>query len=759
MANERSVPRTPSAASMQRYVKQSLRSDAAAGLTVAVMGVPQAMAYALIAGLPPVYGLYTAMVTCTVAALSGSSNHLITGPTNALSLVILSLTVHLPAKYDVELLETILLLTLMVGLIQLGFGLLRFGGIIRYVSNSVVVGFTAGAGLLIAAGQLRNLLGVEIRGGRFFEVLWQTLQNIHLTNPFALLVGVLTALCLLLLPRVNRLIPASLVGVAAGGILVYAAGWYRPEMGAWRVQIIRDIEPIRAGLDLFHVPELLTAPNWQLAGDLLPGAMALALLGLIEAAAIGRAIAAHSGQRLDFNREFVGQGIGNLTGSFFSCFAGSGSFARTAVCHQAGGKTRGAALFSALWTALTVLLLAPVANFIPQASLAGLLMVVAYKMIDRHRMMLAWQSGWRSQLVLFGTFGSTLILPLEYAIFVGILLSIIILLQVTARTDLTQLVPRPDGAFDEVPFQRAAPSPVVTVNMEGDLYFAAAEDLDYELLRCITPETRVVILRMKRLRAVGSTAMAMLEHFYHLLHAREIWLVVCGIEDELKFVMTHSGLRREIGEENIFYADNRLFQSTELAIARAWSLVHREQRLKRELGKGAPPAPEATVIQARNILNRKVIRFGSQHQLREAIWLMSGMHKQLKATRPHVLFLQNKEGKLAGSLSPQRIFLSMSQALTHTAEQEDSEKSPGERLIPALQQSIFTLARKDIPELESDATLEELLKAMIKGRHIALPICDPEGRIEGLITAEDLLRGVHKALSRMKEKEEQQETS
>lgn len=754
MASTHSSEKIPGIDAVRRYVRQSLRPDATAGLTVAVMGVPQAMAYALIAGLPPVYGLYTAIVTCAFAALFGSSNHLITGPTNALALVILSLTVNLPGKYDVGLLEVILLLTLMVGLIQLGFGLLRFGGIIRYVSNSVIVGFTAGAGLLIAAGQLRNLLGVETEAGRFFYILWQTIQNVHQTNPLSLLVGLLTAGCLLFLPRLHRLIPASLVGVVVGGGLVYLMGWYRPDMGEWRVQIVRDLEPIRATLDLFRVPELFLSPNWQLTGELLPGAFALALLGLIEAAAIGRAIAARSGQRLDFNREFIGQGVGNLTGGFFSCFAGSGSFTRTAVCHQAGGRTKGAALFSAFWTGLTVLLLAPFANFIPSASLAGILMVVAYKMIDWHRMMLVWKSGWRSQLVLFGTFGSTLILPLEFAIFVGVILSIVILLELTGRIDLTQLVPRPDGGFDEFPFKRAAPSAVVTVNMEGDLYFAAVEDLDYELLRCLTPETRVVILRMKRLRAVGSTAMAMLEHYYHLLHKQKIWLVVCGIEDELKEVMTHSGLRREIGEENIFYADNRLFQSTELATARAWSLVHKEQRLRRETGKGAPPAPEGTIVRARDILDRRSIRFGRQHQFREAIWLLSGMHKQLKATRPKVLFLQDKEGRLAGALTPERIFYALSQALVHTGEVEGEAKRAAERLVPALQQSIFTLARKDMPELQSDATLEELLTAMIQGNHTTLPICDSEGRIQGLVTPVDLLRGIRKALERVRKEKE-----
>lgn len=475
---------------LPRYLRNDLRSDAMAGLTVAVMGVPQAMAYALIAGLPPVYGLYTAMVTCAVAAVVGSSHHLVTGPTNALCMVLLSLTAHLPAKYGVSLLEAALLITFMAGAVQLLFGLFRLGAIVRYVSNSVIVGFTAGAGILIAVNQLKNIMGVRFTGETpesFREVISATLTHLPDTNPFALATGLLTAALLLFIPRISRRLPAALIAIVASGLLSFSFGWHRAENPDLRVEIVRDIEPIRGDLALFHLPEFVTAPNYELMRELGMGAIALAILGLVEAASIARAIGARSGQRIDFNREFVGQGAGNLVGSFFSCFCGSGSFTRTAVVFQAGGRTRMAAVFSAAWTALTVLLLAPVANFIPKAALAGLLVVIAFSMIDKHRLALTWRSGGGSRLVLGGTLASTLILPLEYAIFVGVFLSIALLLRVTARTDLTQLVPRTDVGFEEIPFNRAAPSPVVTINLEGDLYFAAAEDLDYELLRALTP--------------------------------------------------------------------------------------------------------------------------------------------------------------------------------------------------------------------------------------------------------------------------------
>jgi SulP family sulfate permease len=727
-----------------KYGKSDLRHDAMAGLTVAVMGVPQAMAYALIAGLPPVYGLYTSIVSCIVAALSGSSNHLVTGPTNALCMVILSLTAHLPAKYGVSLIEIVFLLTLMTGLIQMAFGFLKMGGIVRYVSNSVVVGFTAGAGILIAINQLKNVLGVklEAHAERFHEVFMATISMIPEANPRAVGVGVLTIAVVIVLKKVSGKLPGALIAVIAAGVLSFTMGWHNPQLGSGKVEIVRDIQEITGTLNRLHLPELVAHPNYELTRELGAGALALALLGLIEAASIARAVASSSGQRLNFTREFIGQGAGNVVGSFFSCFAGSGSFTRTAVCYQSGGRTRMAAVFSAIWTALTVLLLADLANFIPKASLAGLLIVIAYSMIEKERLKLTWRSGANSRLVLGGTLASTLILPLEYAIFVGVFLSIVLLLRVTGSTDLTQLVQAPDSGFEEIPFNRAAPSEVVTVNMEGDLYFAAVEDLDYELVRCLTPKTRVVVLRMKRLRAVGSTAMAILAHYYELLDSRGIYLVVCGIEEQLTKVMTGSGLRQQIGEQNIFYADNKLFQSTELALARAWSIVEMERRREKpvpEVAKRATQLPSADVI-----MTRKCVRFGNQHQLREAVWLMSQMYRRIKSFTARPLFLQDMEGRLAGELQTRTILAEMAGHLKGREFPDD--EALGARLAESFSQPISRMAETRLPVVEASDSILDIIRKSVQSTSCVVPVCDEEHRILGIVDEGQMIRGLGKVL-------------
>lgn len=725
------------------YLKSDLKADSVAGLTVAVLGVPQAMAYAVIAELPPVYGLYTAMITCVVAAVFGSSNHLVTGPTNALCMVILSLTAHLPGKYGFGAIEIVLLLTFLVGLIQLSFGLLRMGGVIRYVSHSVVIGFTAGAGILIAFNQVKNLIGVNFaeRPERFYEVVLETFAHLPQTNVFALVVGVFTILLVIVIPRISPRLPGAFIAIVVTGLLSYLMGWHEAEVGAGKLEIVKDIEPIKATFSgVFHVPELLLPPPFELTRELGLGAAALAVLGLIEAASIARAVAGQSGQRLDFNQEFVGQGAGNMVGAFFSCFAGSGSFTRTAVCYKSGGRTRMAAVFSAIWTALTILLLADVANFIPKASLAGILVVIAYTMVDKRRLALTWKSSRHSRLVLFGTLGSTLILPLEYAIFVGVTLSLVLLLRVTGETDLTQLIPRSDSGFDEVPFERAAPSEVVTVNMEGDLYFAAAEDLDYKMLGCLTSKTRVVILRMKRLRAVGSTAMAILEHFWEILSKRKIHLVVSGIEDDLKKVMTGSGLRKQIGEQNIFYADNKLFQSTELALARAWSIVEME-KYKAKSGRRTSDKSTLNVVRAGAILSPRLLRFGDQHALREAVWLMSEMLKRVQSKSASSLFLQDREGKLVGELSLWTLLKALGNDLAGKGSNlSDIELS--ELLSKHFDRSISEISRQDLPMLDEDTELHVLVRTSLENDLSVLPVCDEGGRLKGLVRSIDLLKGI-----------------
>jgi len=740
----------PAVSDLARYARSDLRGDAAAGLTLAVTGLPQVMAYALIAGVPPIYGIYTAVVSCIVGAAFGSSRHLVTGPTNATCMVLFSLTApYIPQGNHVE---VVLLMTLMAGVVKLAFGLLRLGQVVRYVSNSVVVGFTAGVGILTAGNQLQNLLGVTIDSadaGRFHQVLLATAAEAGNTDFHALAIATLTVLMVVFLPRVSPKLPAPLLSVVASGVLVYVLGWH--ERG---VSILSDIAPIERRFNIFHFPDLLRPSVFPgalgLVRSLSGGAVALAILGLVEAATSSRAVAASSGQRLNFSREFAAQGISNIVGAFFLNLSSSGSFVRSAMNYRSGGRTRMAAVFSALFTALIVFALAPLANFIPKASLAGMLIVVVCTIVQKRRLDLALKAGGKSRTVLLATLLSTLVLPLQYAIFVGVFVSIVFLLKITGKTDLTILVPREDGHFDEVPFDQATPSPVLLVNMEGDLYFAAVEDLDYELQQALTPQTRVVLLRMKRLRAVGSTAMAILEHFWRILRERNVHLVVCGIEKTLEELMTRSGLRERIGEQNLFYADNTLFQSTGLALARARGILDMERsRETVRTGREAETAGPAHVT-ARDLAVRQVVRFGQGHSVREAVWLLSEMNRRGKSPETLPLFLQGPEGKLVGELTPWRLLEVMTGFGPGVSPEDDvsgmDDAELGRRFSGAFGEAIGALANRDLPELLLDSPLAQLLHESQSRETPALPICDDGGRIAALVRERDLLEGLGRML-------------
>ncbi|MFW5870711.1 MAG: SulP family inorganic anion transporter, partial [Candidatus Sumerlaeota bacterium] len=730
------------------YVRKDLLNDTTAGMTVAVMSIPQSMAYAMIVQVPPIYGLYTSVVGGILGAIFGSSRHLVTGPTNASCMVIASLM--LPYLDEPNKLEIVFLLTFLTGVVKLLFGVLRLGGVVRYVSNSVVVGFTAGAGLLIAANQLQNVIGVKLDGNPqlMYRVLIETVKKLPDTNWLAVTLALLTASIMIISRKISHRIPGALLGMGIATALVYLLKLHEASSP---VQIVRDLSrggEIDRSLMIGHFPEYLRPGGWKqgfgIAASMASGVVALAILGLIEAASSSRAVAAASGQRLDFSREFMAQGISNIGGAFFQNFPGSGSFVRTALNYQSGGRTRMSAVFSAVATALAILLLAPVANFIPTASLAGLLIIIAYSMVQKHRLLLAMRTSRNSCIVLLTTFAATMVLPLQYAIFVGIFVSIAFLLQITSKTELTVLQRRGDGLYDQMPLEESTPHPIQLVNMEGDLYFAAVENLDYALQSVVTEKTRVVVLRMKRLRAVGSTAMAVLETFYQALDKQNLWLVVCGIEPKLEDLLTRSGLRAKIGEQNLFFADNTLFRSTELAMARARAILDMEElREKAETpGRLATGMP---IVPAHEIMSRQCIRFGENHSIREAVWLMSGMYKRRASHETLPLYLQDQEGRLSGALTPWQLLEALSESVGPDEARSLNDKELGARYRRNFEKSVITFMQRDMKPCTPDTPLGKLIEARMQTDNGTVPILDSNGRLIGMVGAGELMTGLGKA--------------
>lgn len=470
-----------------RVDRGSLRADLLAGLTGAAVVLPQGVAFALVAGLPPVYGLYAAMVPAVVAGLFGSSLHLVSGPTTALSIVVFSTLSPLAAPGSPEYIQLALTLAFLAGVIQLGLGLARLGMLTNFVSHSVVVGFTAGAAILIATSQLKHFFDVEIPAGESFLHTWQDfLLQLELINWQAVTVGSTALVATLVVTRWRRTWPAMLIGMVLASLAAIVLG---PEGHHIRLvgDLPRDLPPLSA--------PALTLGNFS---KLSAGALAIAMLGLVEAVSIARAVALKSGQRIDSNQEFVGQGLANVVGSFFSAYPSSGSFTRSGINYAAGARTPLAALFAAAALLAVLMLVAPLAAWLPIPAMAGILFLVAARLVDLHHIRTIAKASKRETAVLVATFLATLFVQLEFAIYLGVLLSLVLYLLRTSRPNIVTLVPDADDPLRAMMAVSARPEcpQLKLVRIDGSLFFGAVDHVQQALqwIRDRVPLQRHVVI-------------------------------------------------------------------------------------------------------------------------------------------------------------------------------------------------------------------------------------------------------------------------
>jgi sulfate permease, SulP family len=413
--------------------KESIKSDFMAGLTGAVIVLPQGIAFATIAGLPPEYGLYTAMVTPIIAALFGSSRHLVSGPTTAISIVVFSAISHHAEVGSPEFVALALTLTFLAGVYQLGFGLARLGALVNFVSHTVVIGFTAGAAILIATSQVKHITALEIPKGESFLHVWLDIfDGITDINLYVMLIAIVTLLTAIAVKKFTPKVPNLLVAMIVGSILATFLKNY--------TDAIKLVGEIPAQLPPLSSPVF----SLETIKVLAPEAFAVALLGLIEAVSISRAVATRSNQRIDANQEFIGQGLSNICGSFFSSYAGSGSFTRTGVNYEAGAKTPLSAIFAAIVLMFIVLLIAPLTAYLPIAAMGGIILLVAYNLIDFHHIKQTLTFSKTESSILLTTFFATLFLELEFAIYLGVLLSLVLFLAKTSTPRIPTMSIDPD---------------------------------------------------------------------------------------------------------------------------------------------------------------------------------------------------------------------------------------------------------------------------------------------------------------------------
>jgi SulP family sulfate permease len=450
--------------------KKTWKDDLIAGLTGTIIVIPQAVAFAMIAGLPPVYGFYTAMITPIIAALFGSSYHLISGPTTAISIVVYSTLVKfVNPETDLEtFISLAFVLTFLAGFFQLMMGLLRMGKLVNFVSHSVIIGFTAGAGILIAFKQLKHVFGIKVpQGSTIFEILTYIGSHISETNWYVFVVAIGTLIFALIVK--NFIKPLSrysmLIAMISGSVLAVMLGG--------DVIGIETVGKLPTNLPPFRIPEL----NYENINVLSSGAMVLALLGLIEAVAIGRSISMQTHQKINANQEFIGQGLSNLIASFFSSYAGSGSFTRSGVNHQAGAKTPLSAIIASILLMAVLLLFANYASFLPNAVMGGIILLVGYNLIDFHHIKKVYKSSGRELIILSITLFGTLFFDLEFALFAGIITSFFFYLERTSKPNIAVLAIDKNKRLINILRDKDALecSNIKIIRIDGSLYFGSIE--------------------------------------------------------------------------------------------------------------------------------------------------------------------------------------------------------------------------------------------------------------------------------------------
>jgi len=529
--------------------RENLQKDMIAGFIGAVIVLPQGVAFATIAGLPPEYGLYSAIIPAIIAALWGSSRHLVSGPTTAISLVVFASLSPFASVGTPEYVKLALTLSFLVGVIQLVMGWMKVGKLLNFVSHTVVVGFTAGASILIISSQIKNFFGIKVaQGSSFYETIHTFISKFGEINHYVLAVGLATLLSGIILrkiwPKIPYMIPAMLIGSVVGFMLNKNFGF--------DVTGIRTVGALPATLPPFSAPSFDIHIIKQMASP----ALAITMLALTEAVAISRAVALRSGQKIDGNQEVIGQGMSNIFGSFFSAYPASGSFNRSGLNYESGAKTPLASVFAALFLMVIILFVASLAKFLPIAVMAGVLFLVAWGLIDFHHIKNILKASRSEMGLLLITFLSTLFLELEFAIFVGIFLSIMNYLRNTSKPLLECLVPddeHPNHKF--MPFNGSPRCPQLGVlRIDGPLFFGSVNNIENEIFRILekSPQKKNILIIFSGVNMIDLSGIEFLSEQVKSFRKKGGDVFLSNVNNVVLGKMKKADFINYIGEGNIF---------------------------------------------------------------------------------------------------------------------------------------------------------------------------------------------------------------
>jgi len=550
---------------LRRYNRQDWRADLRASLPVAAVALPQSIAFAMLAGFPPVYGIWTAIIAGVVGALLGSSNQLVTSVNNAVCMLVASLFAVLARQHagDFDPVSAIIVLALLVGCCQVVMGLVGMGNLSRFISGSVLQGFMVGTAVLIAAHELGPLMGLTTHHAEPLPLLRELAGQWRSVQPAALLIGLGSIAVMLLPARILGRVPGALVAVLGSAVAVWLLA-LDPSVAA-RVPAVPLVLPTLG----------LPVVSWELFTDMVPGAIAAAILGAVEAITITSMLSAQTGQRIDSRWQLVGQGAANMASGALGGLPASSSFTRSFLNLQEGARTQLAAAFSAVWVLVVMLFAGPLVPLVPRACLAGVLIVLASRLPDWTRVRLMLRTTREDGLALLVTFAATLVVRLDTALFIGVLVSLALYLRKAQTPQLVEYALDRSRRLSQVESGAPRNNPAICMlHVEGDLFFAAADVLDAEVRRIAQdPSIRVILLRMKSARHWDATSVLALSRLAVWLRTSGRRLLVSGVSGDAEKILHRSGVDAIIGRENIFFSTAGILHSTRDALLYAEQLV------------------------------------------------------------------------------------------------------------------------------------------------------------------------------------------
>jgi SulP family sulfate permease len=544
---------TTTATPLKAKAGRSLGADLTAGITVALVTIPDAMATAILAGVSPINGLYSLMVGMPISALLSSSQFMVVATTGAIGVTVNSV-LHDVAPEQIA--SALVMLTILVGVFQLFLGIIKAGGLVRYVSNAVLIGFMTGIALNIILGQLGDFTGYYSEYSNKVVKAIDLAFHLGQINVQTTIIGFITIGLILGIGRIKRLSNfAMMLALVGSSALVLLLGWVD-------VETIKDIATIPSGFPRPVVPDL------SLALRLLPGAIAVGIIGLVQASGVSKSVPNPDGNYPEVSRDFIGQGAGNFVAGFFQGIPVGGTMGETAVNVKTGARSRLASLFAAAFVIIIVLIFGAQVENLALPAIAALLIIAGIESIKVEAIRDVWHTGWAPRGILLFTFSLTLVLPVQWAVLLGVLLAMgQYIYQASTDLRLVELVEQPDGTFvEQAAPTRLAANSIVVLQPYGSLFFAGASVLENKLPDPKDAVGATLIIRLRGLPQGGSTLVSVVERYAKKMHGNGAHLVLAELSDRAYEQLEKTETIELLGIDRAYRAEPEFFAATRKAV-------------------------------------------------------------------------------------------------------------------------------------------------------------------------------------------------